>query len=115
MPLKPLTWPGKKHFNDRARLGYELLYKSYEAENDFVNAYRYHRRFDALTDSLINLDNLNYIARLRLQFENDRIKRENELLRKNIELEKSKKEKTVNHGGIWFAGFAFGYTFSHTN
>lgn len=93
--LKAIDLARQKHFNDRARLGYELLYKSYEAENDFVNAYRYHRRFGALTDSLINLDNLNYIARLRLQFENDRIKRENELLRKNIELEKSRKEKQL--------------------
>ncbi len=93
--LKAIDLALQKNFNDRARLGYELLYKSYEAENDFVNAYHYHRRFDALTDSLINLDNLNYIARLRLQFENDRIKRENELLRQNIELEKSRKEKQL--------------------
>ncbi|MCS6974483.1 MAG: HAMP domain-containing histidine kinase, partial [Cyclobacteriaceae bacterium] len=65
-------------------------YKSFEADNDFVNAYKYHRKYDELTDSIFSEDKLNYIAALRLKFETEKIERENELLRKNMELEQSR-------------------------
>jgi signal transduction histidine kinase len=94
--LKALEVARKHHFTDRERLAYELLYKSYEAEHDYANAYRYHRKYDALHDSLFNLDNLNYISRLRLQYETEKIRQENELLQKTMELEQSRYEKRVS-------------------
>ncbi|MDW8330548.1 MAG: tetratricopeptide repeat-containing sensor histidine kinase [Cyclobacteriaceae bacterium] len=87
---KAIALAEQHHFRDRARLGYEILYKSFEADNDFVNAYKYHRKYDELTDSIFSEDKLNYIAALRLKFETEKIERENELLRKNMELEQSR-------------------------
>ncbi len=93
--LKAIALARQNNFNDRARLGYEIISKCYTAEKDFTKAYAYHQRFDALNDSLFNLDNLNYIAQLRLRFETDKINRENELLRKNMELKQSLYERRL--------------------
>lgn len=78
------------HFRDRARLGYEILYKTYEAENDFVNAYKYHRIFDKLNDSIFNEDNMFYLTSIRLRYETDKMIQENELLRKTMEFEQTR-------------------------
>lgn len=78
------------HFRDRARLGYEIWYKTYEAENDFANAYKYHRIFDALNDSIFNEDNMYYMASISLRYETDKMMRENELLKKTLEFEQSR-------------------------
>ncbi len=82
-------------FRDRARLAYEILYKTYEAENDFVNAYKYHRIFDALNDSIFNEDNMYYMASIRMRYETEKMIRENELLKKNLEFEQSRYKSRI--------------------
>lgn len=83
------------HFRDRARLGYEILYKTYEAENGFTNAYQYLRMFHALNDSIFNEDNMYYTARIRLRYETDKMIRENELLKRSLELEQSRYQSRI--------------------
>lgn len=92
---KAIELAERHHFRDRARLGYEILYKSYEAENDFVNAYKYHRIFDALNDSIFSEDNKYYLMSLQMRFESEKFERENELLRKSMALEKARYQNLI--------------------
>jgi signal transduction histidine kinase len=93
--LQALDIACKHDFRDRAKLAYELLYKSYESENDLVQAYKYRLMFDSLEESIFSEDKLNYIQLLKLKLESEKMTRENEALRKAMAQEQERFRKRL--------------------
>ena len=67
----------------------EFLFKSYEADNNLLNALIYHKKFTKLKDSVLNTETNNKIAELQIQFdsvEKEKAIAEQQLIIKNRNL-----------------------------
>jgi tetratricopeptide (TPR) repeat protein len=79
----------KFSYRDKTKESYGILYEIYEEKHDFHDALLNYTLFNLYQDSIFNEDNLEYIENLKIQYEIEHVKTENELLRKDAELKDS--------------------------
>jgi signal transduction histidine kinase len=79
----------KFSYRDKTKESYGILYEIYEEKHDFHDALLNYKLFNLYQDSIFNEDNLEYIENLKIQYEMEHVKTENELLRKDAELKDS--------------------------
>jgi signal transduction histidine kinase len=78
---------GKQNtFRDKTKEAYGILYDIYQQQGDYRNALENYRMFNVYQDSIFSEDRIQYIENLKINYETDRIRQENELLRKDAEL-----------------------------
>lgn len=80
---------------------YETLRNTYEAKQDYKNAFKYAKAHSLLKDSIYQEDLSMDLAEMRTKYESDKKEQENQLLQvdnelKNVELEKSELENERN-------------------
>lgn len=91
---------------DQLMTSYNYLKNLYLKKNDYKNAFKYLNAYESLKDSIFSHENSNKIADLQTAFITERKERENELLKKNIEFEKSTSNYLLLISGlILIAGF----------
>lgn len=76
-------------YRDKAKESYGILSEIFEDKRDFHDALRNYKLFNLYQDSIFNADNIEYIENLKIQYETEQVKTENELLRKDAELKDS--------------------------
>jgi len=76
-------------YRDKTKESYGILHEIYEEKGEFHDALRNYKLFNLYQDSIFNEDNLEYIENLKIQYETEHVKTENELLRKDAELKDS--------------------------
>ena len=86
MAQQSLQLATKNGYRDKTKEAYGILHEIYENRGDFRNALHYYKLFNVYQDSIFSEDKLQYIENLKLNYETNRMSRENELLRKNAEL-----------------------------
>jgi tetratricopeptide (TPR) repeat protein len=59
---------------------YQFIYESYSGLNDHENALKYHKRFIAQKDSVLNNENLKNLSELETKYETEKKESENKLL-----------------------------------
>ena len=74
----------------RERQAYKNLYKAYEDLNQYKKAFHYHKRYTAIQDSLFNKEKSKQVNRLEAQYQTEKKERENELLRKENQLNEAR-------------------------
>lgn len=81
---------------------YRLLAESYEMKNDFKNAYRYHKLYFAMNDSLFNETKSNQITEMKTRYETEKKDDDIALLNKNKEIQSKEinKQKLLKNSFI---------------
>ena len=69
---------------------YELLSRINLALGNYQNAYQYYEKYAVLKDSVISIEMMNKIADIQTKYETEKKEKENNLLKKDIEIEKGK-------------------------
>jgi tetratricopeptide (TPR) repeat protein len=71
------------------RYGYKTLSRIYESSNDFREANKYQKLFIEINDSIFREKSARAIAEMETKFETEKKTKENELLKKDIEIKKN--------------------------
>jgi signal transduction histidine kinase len=92
----------KNFFRDRIKEGYRILYEIYKAKKDYQNALDSYIYFHHYQDSIFSEDRMQYIDNLKINYELEKIERENKLLKKDAELKGSQlsQQRTLKWVGI---------------
>ena len=69
------------------KVAYMNLYMANDSLNNFKDAYAYHKLFKEINDSLFNESNSKQIVEMQTKYDTEKKERENELLRKDNELQ----------------------------
>ncbi len=80
--FKVIKMPSSKEFQGMRKYCFERISECYKQKNDFKNAYLFLKRYEALKDSLINVETQSRIAELEIEYETekkDRLLAENRL------------------------------------
>ena len=81
-----LTIATKNFFRDRILESYRIQYQIYQETHDFKNALESYKIFNLYEDSIFSEDRINYIENLKINYETEKIERENKLLKTNTDL-----------------------------
>jgi len=100
--VKSLAISKANGYRDKIKESYGILHEVYEAMNDYKNALHYYKLFNVYQDSIFSEDKLQYIENLKLGYETNRVARENELLRKDAELNDARmaKQRSITGASI---------------
>ncbi len=100
--VKSLTISKANAYRDKTKESYGILHDIYEEMKDYKNALHYYKLFNLYQDSIFSEDKLQYIENLKLDYETNRVARENELLRKDAELKDARltKQRSLAWGSI---------------
>ncbi|MBL7856678.1 MAG: tetratricopeptide repeat-containing sensor histidine kinase [Cyclobacteriaceae bacterium] len=92
----------KNSYRDRTKDAYGILHEVYEEMNDFKNALSSYKKFNLYQDSIFSEDKLRYIENLQVNYETERVARENEILRKDAELKDARlrEQRNLAIGGV---------------
>jgi signal transduction histidine kinase len=78
---------------DRIRDGHELVSALYDSMGNYKEAYRHHKLYAAMSDTLLNLERSNTISEMQTRFEVERMNREIELLNRESRLQEAQIEQ----------------------
>jgi len=100
--VKSLSISKANGYRDKTKEAYGVLHEVYEAMNDHKNALYYYKLFNVYQDSIFSEDKLQYIENLKLGYETTKVARENELLRKDAELNDARliKQRSITGASI---------------
>jgi signal transduction histidine kinase len=84
--LKSIEVSKKNSYRDKTKESYGILHEIYEAQHDYKNALYFYKLFNLYQDSIFSEDKLQYIENLKVNYETERVARENEILKKDTEL-----------------------------
>ncbi len=82
--------------------GYRLLGEVYFNKNDFKHAISSHQKYDALKDSIFNVNNQKQLANYRIKYETVKKEQENQILKKDIILKQRTQRTLIIIGGLLF-------------
>jgi len=88
--LRSIDIAKKNTYRDKVKETYFILYNIYEQQHDYKMALEYYRQFNLYQDSIFSDEKLKAIENLKINYETEKIARENELLRKDTELKDAK-------------------------
>lgn len=74
---------------DLVRKIYSYFYELYDRQNRYMEALEYHLLYTALSDSMFNEKKSKQIAEMEAKYETEKKEKENELLKKDIEIRKT--------------------------
>ncbi len=83
----------KLSLENQHELYYKAFAQAYEASGDISHAYEWYKKYIALADSIFKQDNARKVAQLELRFETQ--KKEAQLVRQQLELEKQASQKRM--------------------
>lgn len=89
LTLQSIAISKENSFRDKAKEAYGILYEVYQEKRDFKNALDFYKQFNLYQDSIFSEDRIQYIENLKINYETKKIAQENELLRKESELNNS--------------------------
>jgi signal transduction histidine kinase len=89
-------------YRDKAKEAYGILYEVYQAMGDYKKSLEHYKQFNLYQDSIFSEDNIQLIENLKINYETERIRQENELLKKDAELKDSILNQQYALG--WVAG-----------
>lgn len=81
-------------------VAYEMLAKVYEKREDFKQSNFYHRKYDALKDTIFNALKHKQLANYRIRYETEKKERENQMLKKDILIKKRAQRTLIIIGGF---------------
>lgn len=84
--LKSIEVSKKNSYRDKTKESYGILHEIYEAQHDYKNALYFYKLFNLYQDSIFSEDKLQYIENLKVNYETERVARENVILKKDTEL-----------------------------
>ncbi len=106
----------KYAYREKTREAYGILHALYEKQGDYKSALQFYKLFNLYQDSIFSEDKLQYIENLKLTYETEKIANENQILKKDAELNESnlRQQKTfawlVTIAAVsLFIGFIFLY------
>ena len=75
---------------------YASLYELFFRNENYQEALEYHRLYSAIKDSIFTVENSEKIAEMQIKYETEKKEKENELLRKNNEIQRLKIKRQEN-------------------
>ncbi len=91
--LESLKISKRNAYRDKTKESYDILYKIFETKKDYKNALYYYRQYNLYHDSIFSADKLQYIENLKVTNQTSKIEHENEILRKDAELNRARLNK----------------------
>ena len=79
---------------------YKILAGVYEKKGEYVKAFKYHRQYDDLKDTIFNARTHKQLANYRIKYETAKKERENEILRNDILLKKRTQRTLIIVGAL---------------
>ncbi len=100
--LESLEISKQNSFRDKSKESYGILYEIYEVQGNYKNALHYYKQFNLYQDSIFNEDNVQFIENLKINYQTERVEKENEILKKNAELKDARirEQRSITIGSI---------------